>query len=277
MPTIHLMNSSILHRLGAVVGVVAMLLLGTPAGAYADPATDAPPPGGAVADAPTLALADLGEGQTLTFDGAADTTSTDLSFPVPLGLAPLALNAVLQLPVTLRSGSLVVTQNDRIISRIDLPLTDQSPVVVPLAGAEISGNYVSVTLTITAIPLDPYCWDPLRPVRLTYSTVTFGGTEAIPTTVAAFVPPVLRKLTIAVPPRPSQAESNAAVQLAAAMVTKFGGQNPDVFVTPLPEGATSLPGTVRGAGTSGDHQRRPQQRAFAAGPGNSVAVGEWPG
>ncbi len=59
--------------------------------------------------------------------------------------------------------------------------------------------------------------------------------------MAAFVPPVLRKLTIAVPPRPSQAESNAAIQLAAAMVTKFGGQNPDVFVTPLPEGATSLP------------------------------------
>jgi len=221
---------------------MAMLLWGVPAGAYADP-PDAPPdaPGGAVIDAPTLSLGDLGQGQTLTFGGAADTTSTDLSFPVPVGLAPLALNATLQLPVTLRSGNLVVTQNDRVISRIDLPLTDQSPVVVPLAGAEVSGNYVSVTLTVTAIPLDPYCWDPEHPVRLTYSTITFGGTEAIPTTVAAFLPPVLRKLTIAVPPRPSQAESNAAVQLAAAMVTKFSGQNPDVFVTPLPEGATSLP------------------------------------
>ncbi len=41
----------------------------------------------------------------MTFDGAADTTSTELSFPVPLGLAPLALNATLQLPVTLRSGN----------------------------------------------------------------------------------------------------------------------------------------------------------------------------
>lgn len=241
------MNSSILHRLGAVIGVVAMLLWGVSVGAHADPAVDAPPGtdtpiGGAVIDAPTLSLGDLGEGQTLTFCCAADTTSADLSFPVPQGLAPVSLNAILQLPVTLRSGNLIVTQNDRTISRIDLPLTDQSPVVVPLSGAEVSGNYVSVTLTVTAIPLDPYCWDPLRPVRLTYSSVAFGGTEAIPTTVAAFVPPVLRKLTIAVPPRPSQAESNAAVQLAAAMVTKFGGQNPDVFVTPLPEGTTSLPG-----------------------------------
>lgn len=240
MPTIHPMKSSFAKRMAALAAVVAMLLAGGTPGAYADPNTDAGA-GGALIDAPTLSLGDLGQGQTLTFDGAADTTSATLSFPVPQGLAPLALNATLQLPVTLRSGNLVVTQNDRTISRIDLPLTDQSPVVVPLAGAEISGNYVSLTLTITAIPLDKYCWDPLRPVRLTYISVAFGGTESIPTTVSAFVPPVLRKLTIAVPARPSRAESNAAVQLAAAMVTKFGGQNPEVVVVPLPDGATALP------------------------------------
>ena len=241
MPTIHLMNSSILHRLGAVVGVVVMLLWGTPAGAYADPTTDAAPPGGAVVDAPTLALADLGQGPTLTFYGASDTTATTLSFPVPQGLAPVSLNAILQLPVNLRSGNLTVTQNDRPISRIDLPLTDQVPVVIPLVGAEVSGDYLTVTLTMTAIPVDQYCWNPLYPLRLINSSVTFSGTEPIPTTVAGFVPPVLRQLTIAVPTRPSQAESNAAVQLAAAMVNKYGGQNTNVFVTPLPEGATSLP------------------------------------
>ncbi len=77
-------------------------------------------------------------------------------------------------------------------------------------------------------------------MRLTYSNIAFGGTEAIPTTLAAFVPPVLRKLTIAVPPRPSQAEIDAAVQLAGGDGDQFAA-NPDVFVTPLPEGATSLP------------------------------------
>ncbi|HTY28830.1 MAG TPA: hypothetical protein VMD51_11940 [Mycobacterium sp.] len=239
------MNSSILHRLGAVIGVVAMLLWGVPAGAHADPTADAPPAtdtpsGGAVIDAPTISLGDLGQGPTLSFNGAADTTTTELSFPVPQGLAPASLNAILQTPVNLRQGSLTVTQNDRLISRIDLPLTDQAPVVVPLAGAETSGNYVTVTLTVTAIPADVYCWDPDFPVRLLNSFISFSGTESIPTTVAAFVPPVLRKLTIAVPARPSQAESNAAVQLAAAMVAKYGGQNPEVFVTPLPEGAASL-------------------------------------
>jgi len=45
--------------------------VGVPAGAYADP-PDAPP-GGPAIDAPTLSLGELGEGQTLTFDGAADT------------------------------------------------------------------------------------------------------------------------------------------------------------------------------------------------------------
>lgn len=227
------------HRLCAVVGIIGLLLFSAPGGAHADPAD--PTPGGAVVDAPTLSLGDLGQSPNLTFYGAADTTSTELSFPVPQGLVPVSLNAVIQLPVNLRQANLTVTQNDRPISRIDLPLTDQVPVVVPLGGAEVSGNYLTVTLTVTAIPADDYCWDPQYPLRLINSSITFAGAEPIPTTVAAFVPPVLRKLTIALPPRPSQAESNAAVQLAAAMVAKYGGQNPDVFVTPLPEGATTLP------------------------------------
>lgn len=226
--------------MAAIAGVTAMLLAGGTSGVHAEPTTD-PTPGGAVADSPTLSLADLGESPTLTFYGADNTTSTTLSFPVPQGLTPVSLNATLQLPINLRLGNLTVTQNDRPISRIDLPLTDQVPVVIPLAGAEVSGNYLSVTLTVTAIPLDEYCWDPLYPLRLINSSITFGGAEPIPTTVAAFMPPVLRKLTIAIPPRPSQAESNAAVQLAAAVTAKYGGQSPDVFVTALPDGATTLP------------------------------------
>ena len=265
MPTIQPMNSSILHRVAAVVGVVAMLLWGVPAGAYADPPD--PAPGGAVIDAPTLSLGDLGEGQTLTFDGAADTTSTELSFPVPLGLAPLALNATLQLPVTLRSGNLVVTQNYRTISRIDLPLTDQSPVVVPLAGAEISGNYVTVTLTITAIPLDPDCWDPLRPVRphrqqhrlrrYRGDTDNAGGLRSAGAAQAD--------------DRGAAATVASRVQCGGAAGRGDGDQvrraEPRCLRDPAPRGRDVAAHSFRAAGTSGDHQRRPQQRAFTAGPG----------
>ena len=37
------------------------------------------------------------------------------------------------------------------------------------------------------------------------------------------MPPVLRKLTVALPPKPSQAESDAAVQLIAAVQASYGG------------------------------------------------------
>ena len=146
----------------------------------------------------------------------------------------MALNAALEVPTDLRFGNLTVTQDNRTISRLELPSKDQAEMVIPLAGAQVFGNRANVTPTMTALPLEGYCWDPLSPIRLVNGSVTFAGTELAPTTVAAFLPPVIRKLTIALPATPSQPESDAAVQLAAAMEMRYSGQNPDVVVVPSP-------------------------------------------
>jgi hypothetical protein len=221
------MEWSLPRRLGALAGVIAMLI-------WVAPCTEADPgSGGAVIDSPTLSLSDLGSSSTLWFYTPRDITSTALSFPVPQGLAPVALNAALEVPVNLRFGNLTVTQDNRTISRLELPTKDQAQMVIPLTGARVSNNWVNVTLTITALPLEGYCWDPLSPIRLVNGSVTFAGAEVAPTTVAGFLPPVLRKLTIALPPKPSQPESDAAVQLAAAMESRYVGQNPEVVVVPL--------------------------------------------
>ena len=45
-----------------------------------------------------------------------------------------------------------------------------------------------------------YCLDPTNPLRLTNVTVTYNGVEAVPTAVADFLPPILRRLTIYVDP-----------------------------------------------------------------------------
>jgi len=114
--------------------------------------------------------------------------------------------------------------------------------VIPLSGLRSYDNWASVTLTVTALPLDDfYCWDPRTPIRLVNGSVTFTGSEVIPTTVAEFLPPTLRKLVIAMPTNASLTESEAAVQLAAAMATRYGWQDTDIGVIPLPEGATTLP------------------------------------
>ncbi|AKK26268.1 hypothetical protein AB431_05685 [Mycobacterium sp. EPa45] len=236
-----------LVKFGATVGAVATLLWSAP-WAGADPvSTDPAPPNpvptvataGEVITAPTLSLVDLGATPVLSFYGG--TSSTSLSFPVPPGLAPVALNATLDLPFAVRSGLISVTQGDRLIGKLGLPTADLSPVVIPLAGAEVVDNVATVTLTLASVPDDGYCLDRLNPVDLIDGSVTFTGTEAVPATVADFLPPLLRKVTIGLPANPSMAESDAAVQLAAGLVKKYGNQAPDVQVVPLADGATAVP------------------------------------
>lgn len=197
----------------------------------AEPASES----GALSDSPTLSLTDLGSSSTMWFwfYTRGDVTVNTLTFPVPAGLAPVALNATIELPINLRFGNLSVTQDDRTISRMELPTKDQAQMVIPLTGAQVVGNVVTVTLTMTAVPIEGYCWGNLAPIRLVNGSIGFAGTESPPSSVAGFLPPVLRKLTIALPPNPSQPESDAAVQLATALERRYGAQNPEVAVVPL--------------------------------------------
>lgn len=227
-----------LRRLAAVAGV--LMMLGVSPGASAQPDDDdtSPP---AAADSTTFALSDIGASDTIWFDTRRGISTSTFSFVVPRGLVPTTLNATIEIPIGLRYGSMAVTQGIRTIARLPLPPEDRPQMVIPLAGMEISGDWASLTVTVNALPLETYCWDPQAPIRLVNSSITFTGTAAAPTTVAAFLPPTLRRVTIALPPKPSQAESAATVQLAAAMTTRYGWQNTDIVVVALPEGATTLP------------------------------------
>ncbi len=244
-----LVKSGGLVKFGATIGVVAAVLWSAPwAAAEPEPVPTDPVPaepvpaettGGEVMTAPTLSLADLGAAPVLSFYGG--TSSTSLTFPVPPGLAPDTLNATLNLPFAVRSGLISVTQGERLIGKLGLPTADLSPVVIPLAGAEVVDNVVTVTLTLASVPDDGYCLDRLNPVNLINGSITFTGSEAVPATVADFLPPLLRKLTIGIPGNPSMSESDAAVQLAAGLVKKYGNQAPEVQVVSLPDGATAVP------------------------------------
>lgn len=222
-----------MRRIGAI-GAVAAILITTSPLAIADPAAAPAAPGSAIS------LADLGSQGNLSFYVNRDVSSTSVTFPVPPGLKPVQLTARLELPVELRSGNLSVTQGNRTISRQPLPAQDEAEMVIPLDGVEVSGNWVSLTMTMNALPPEGYCWNALAPIRLADSAVSFTGDAAPPGSVADFLPPVLRKVTIAVPGKPSLAESNAAVQLAAS-VAKRNGQQPEIAVVPLPAGADTVP------------------------------------
>lgn len=161
---------------------------------------------------------------------------------MPAGLRPATLNATLDLPFAVTSGNLTVLQDDRLVSTIPLPLTDLEAVVLPLDTVEVTDDSATVTLRLSALAADGYCLDQENPLSLINGSVTYTGTQSAPTTVADFLPPILRTLTIGVPESPTQAESDAAVQVAAALQARFRGQAARVVLVPLPAGETTIAG-----------------------------------
>lgn len=221
-------------------GVAALVSVTTLVGVATPPAGAQPDGGAPLLDAPTIPLDQLGSDAPLSFYG--DTSSTSLTIPVPAGLVPAAVNATLDLPFNIRSGILTVTQDDRLISKVPLPLADLAPVVIPLDGVRVADDSATVTLSLSSLAEDGFCFDQFSPVELVNGTVSYTGAEAAPTTVADFLPPILRRITIATPAAPSPAEADTAVQLAAALSARYRGQVPQVALVPLADGATTPSG-----------------------------------
>jgi hypothetical protein len=188
------------------------------------------------AESPILSLKTLGLNSTIAFYGVQGTET--LIIPVAPGLQPAELTAIVEIPVNVQIGTLTVMQDDRTISRVSLPDGDRLPIVVPLAGVNVVNNAVTLVLRSYLVPMEGYCLDPTNPLRLTDAAIRYDGAEIPPATVADFLPPVLRKLTINVPANPSKVESDAAIRLATAVVARYGKQYPEIALMPLADDQT---------------------------------------
>lgn len=255
-----LMFGKYVSRAAALIGVVGFLTISAPP-AWADP--DDPVP--TTTDTLTLSLTDLGSDSTLTFYGLDG--AVQVAVPVPRGLTPATLNATVQTPVNLRSGIISVTEGDRELAKVNLP-ADQAPIVIPLAGATVTDNTATVLLRAHLVPVEGSCFYSWSPLRLLNGTVGYTGVEQPPVTVAHFLPPVLRKLTIYVPQSPSSAESATAIQLVTSAAARYGKQNPQIVVVPLGEGQAAPPTPAQ-----------PQERQIVVkeGPDNGLSLQSGPG
>lgn len=195
-------------------------------------ARSAPGDGGQLADAPTLGLAALGSEPTLQFYG--DQGSVDLTIPVPQGMAVDGLNAVVEMPVNVSAATVTAVQDDRVLSRVDLPPRG-GPISIPLTGAKITDHAVAVTLRGYLTANQGYCLDPSNPMRLVAANIRYAGRELPPRAVADFLPPVLTQLNLFLPRNPTRAESETAMRLAQAVVAHYGKQYPKVTVSALPD------------------------------------------
>lgn len=213
---------------GVTSRVLAVIAAAVVAGGTALPGVAVAEPEGdmSLANSPTLNLRTVGIDSTISLYGIEGQQT--LSIPVQPGLVPTELVATLALPVNALGGTLEVSQDERIISRVPLP-PDQAPITIPLAGARIVDNAVTVLLRSYLTLPEGYCvFDASNPLRLAGTEVRYTGQELAPATVADFLPPVLQRLTLAVPPNPSRAESDAAVRLATATVARYGPQRTEI-------------------------------------------------
>lgn len=230
-----------MRRIAALAGVVAMVLGTSPVAVLgtAPVANAAPPIVNEASGEATIPLSDLGGSSSVAFYVHRNNTMTSMDFPVPRGLDPVSLRAKVEIPINLKFANLSVTQGSRTIARLNLPTQDQGEIVIPMENVEVSAGWVSLSLGLSAIPMDEYCWDDDAPIRLVDAAVTFTGVVTKPTSVADFLPAVLRKVTLAIPPKPTPAESDAVVQ-AAASVARRNGESIEIEVVPLPAGKTAL-------------------------------------
>ena len=227
-------------RSGAIRVIAGLIGTTVVVGLSSPPAWAEPGDGALVADAPTLSLVDLGSEPTLAFYGAQGVTS--LTLPVPRGLVPASLDVLVQIPVNLATGTLTVMQEERTLSRVPLPNTDRVPISIPLTGAVVVDNAVTVTLRSYLVPVEGVCFDPTNPLRLIAANIRYEGVEIAPRTVAEFLPPVLQQLNLFLPAEPTRAETDAAIRLSTAVVARYGKQNTAVTVTPLGNGLAGAPG-----------------------------------
>jgi hypothetical protein len=192
--------------------------------------------GGQLAVAPALSLAALGSEPTMAFYGDEGTVS--LNLPVPAGLTPDALEAVVEMPVNVAGAVITAVQDNKVLSRVEVP-QGGGHIAIPLGGAKVAENAIAVTMRSYLIVNQGYCRDPSNPLRLVEAHLRYQGTEVPPRTVADFLPPVLAQLSLFLPRNPTRAESETAMRLSQAVVAHYGKQYPKVTVAALPDNSTA--------------------------------------
>lgn len=218
--------------------LVLALVLALPMSIYAQEATPEPTPSAAEWQIPALS-AGLGEHIRLSGQIAERT----LFVPVPTDLSLSALHATIQLSADVQSGYLEARSGDSVLASIALPANGE-PITIPLAGAQPRAGVFPLTLAARLYSDDDICSTALIGawLNLNNPVLDYDGSST-PATVADFLPSLLTRLTILVPPDVSAAEATAALRLTAAVTARYATQRTEVELVPLAS-RDALPATA---------------------------------
>lgn len=187
----------------------------------------------------------LGAANSMTLLGA--NTSQEFTLPVAAGLTPVRLRGLIHAPVDFGPGFVEITDGaGRFLATVDLPEVTPQQVVVPfdvdIAAAQVAESTVRLSFTVRqpGIAAEQRCGLG-ESVEISDLSVLFAGTEAAPTTIAEFFPPVLQRLTIYAPIEANDSEAQAVLTLASAVARAYRSQDPAITVVKQSRGAAPPP------------------------------------
>lgn len=171
------------------------------------------------------------------FEGRDDVVS--LVVPVPDATAPAVLRGTLQIAADAGAGRIDVEAQGRIVGSVEVPPnTATAPIAIPLAGVPVVDGAATLALHSHLIPREGWC-APNRQgpmLSLVDAAVDYTGDEAQPAVIADYLPPVLTRLTVYLPQRPSPDESATALEIGAAVAARYADQTVAFEVRPLGPG-----------------------------------------
>jgi len=168
-----------------------------------------------------IPLSQLGLGTTVTLAGI--TATQTLTIPVPSGLTPSALIGTASLSLGSPQAVVSFTSDGQQLSvlHLDNDVSERATnFSIPLNLASIHNGAIGITVTSFVPFPDSYCRGqyviPLT--TLDNLVLAYSGSAALPRTVADFFPPILTLLRVWLPPDPTAAQTQAATDLATAVV-----------------------------------------------------------
>lgn len=216
-----------------------MLLLTALLGATPVHAQPAEPAGGLA-----LPWTALGLSNELNLNGANN--NQDATVPVPAGFTARRMTGLMRAPMNFGPGFLEV--RDRrgvVVAAVDLPPVAANQAVTPfdvdVSAAQVERASLRLTFTVRQADSRGQICGPEQKLTLTDLGMVFDGTDAAPTTVAGFFPPVLERVTVYAPADADAAEQQAALTIVSAVTRQYAPQPTAVAVATQPRGAQPPP------------------------------------
>jgi hypothetical protein len=185
-------------------------------------------------------------------------SSTSFTVPVPAGLNATRLRGTMDVPMNIGAGFLEIEDSTgRLLAAVGLPdpasPAPETPFDVDISSARVRASTIDVSFTVRPFAdagqspgqyAGQYC-GPLRQLAVNDLATVFTGTEAPPTTIAGFFPPVLERATIYAPTDADPAEQQSVLTLVSTLARLYNPQPLAITVVDQPRGATPPPAAPR--------------------------------